>query len=107
MAKTDKTTDATDSSETPAFLRTLTVQLKSNLDGSLAEMSIGENDFQSLEQLKTRLKEIVADKTLPFDQAVIQSDPGLRYEDLMRVIDVFAGPEVGITKLSFNEMSGV
>ena len=107
ITQTDKNTEQNDNSDTPAMLRTLTVQLRSNLDGSLAQMSIGESDFPTLEQLQTRLKEIVADKTLPFDQAVIQSDPGLKYEDLMRVIDVFAGPEVGITKLSFSELSGV
>lgn len=107
ITQTDQKTDQNDSSDTPAMLRTLTVQLRSNLDGTLAQMSIGENDFPTLDLLKSRLKEIVADKTLPFDQAVIQSDPGLKYEDLMRVIDVFAGPEVGITKLSFSELSGI
>jgi biopolymer transport protein ExbD len=103
MAK-NEATEVTETSDMPALLRTLNVQVKANLDGTLSEMAIGENTFTTLEELKARLKEIVADKTLPFDQAVIQADPGLRYDDLMRVIDVFAGPEVGITKLSFNEL---
>ena len=107
MAQTEKNNEVTENSELPTELRTLKVQVRSGLNGSLADMAIGETSYQSLDQLKARMVEIMADKTLPFDQAVIQSDPGLKYEDLMRVINVFASPEVGITKLSFDELSGV
>jgi biopolymer transport protein ExbD len=85
----------------PAALRTLTTNLIAGSDGALARISLGESEFDTTDQLRARLKEIVADKTLPFDQALIQVDPGLHYEDLMRVIEVFSGPGVGITKLSF------
>jgi biopolymer transport protein ExbD len=106
MSKTETTNEATDTSDMPALLRTLNVQVRANIDGTMSETTIGENTFATLDQLRTRLKEIVADKTLPFDQAVILADPGLRYDELIRVIDVFAGKDVGITKLSFNELGG-
>jgi biopolymer transport protein ExbD len=85
----------------PAALRTLTTNLHASPDGTLARIGLGESEFDSIDGLRARLKEIVADKTLPFDQALIQVDPNLRYEELMRVIEAFSGPGVGITKLSF------
>jgi hypothetical protein len=97
------------SSDLPPALRTLTTQVGANADGSIASLTIGENRFETLDDLRKYLIGVVQDKDLPFDQAVIEADPVLRYEELMRVVDVFAGDEVNLTKLSFAQLgsSGV
>jgi biopolymer transport protein ExbD len=104
-AKQETSGEAKGRDDIPAALRTLTTLVYANNEGKIGRMMIGENEYPSLEQLEARLKEIVADKTLPFDQAVIQSDPALRYEELMKIINVFAGPEVNLTKLDFKELN--
>ncbi len=98
------TTEAQASADVPAALRTLSTSLYSKSDGSIARITIGELEFATVDQLRDRLKQIVADKTLPFDQAVIFVAPELGYSELVRVIDAFAGPGVSITKLSFAEL---
>ena len=89
----------------PAALKTLTTNVVANADGGLERIVLGEAEFTNVDQLRDRLKEIVADKTLPFDQAKIVVDPNLRYEELMKIIDAFANPEVNLTKLAFEELT--
>jgi biopolymer transport protein ExbD len=96
--------DTKAAAEVPAALRTLTTVIHANADGSISRIILGENDFTNLEDLKAKLVAIKADKTLPFDQAIVEADPDLSYAELMRVIDVFAGPEVQLTKLSFQQL---
>lgn len=93
-----------EASDVPALLRTLTTSLYSRADGTLDQIRVGEVELASLDELREHLKVIKAEPILPFDQAVLQADPRLSYSELMRVIDVFAGPEVGITKLSFSRL---
>lgn len=95
------TTETQSAADVPAALRTLSTSLYANPDGTIQRISIGELEFTTVEQLRDRLRQIVADKTLPFDQAVIFVAPDLNYAELVRVIDAFAGPNVAITKLSF------
>jgi biopolymer transport protein ExbD len=90
------------SSDVPALLRTLTTTLRADAAGHLARITLGENDLAGVDQLKAQLKAIQEDKTLPFDQALIQADPDLKYEELMRVVDVFS--KLNITKISFSEL---
>jgi biopolymer transport protein ExbD len=90
--------------ELPAALRTLTTSVFAGPDGQISRITLGENEYPTLEQLKARLVEIVSDESLPFDQAVIQADPGLSWDALIRVVDVFAGKDVNLTKLSFTEL---
>jgi biopolymer transport protein ExbD len=97
--------EAKAAADVPAALRTLRTSIHANADGTIARIVLGENEFTQLEDLKRRLLEIRADKTLPFDQALVEADSDLSYAELMRVIDVFAGPEVNLTKLSFQELS--
>jgi biopolymer transport protein ExbD len=90
------------STELPAALKTLTTNLYADSGGQLSRVTIGEIEVQGMPQLRQRLKEILSDKTLPFDQALIQFDPDLHYGELMQVIDIFNGE--GITKISFAEL---
>ncbi len=56
-----------------------------------------------MDALKAKLKEMLSDKSVPFDQAMIVSDPGLHYGEVMRVIDIFNS--LDITKISFSELN--
>jgi biopolymer transport protein ExbD len=93
-----------DSPDVTPLLRTLTTNVYAAPDGTLDHVTVGEIEFTTLDQLRDHLRRIKADPSLPFDQAVIQADPSLSYSELMRVIDVFAGPGVEITRLSFAEL---
>lgn len=96
--------DQAQAADLPAALRTLTTSVFAGADGEVARVTVGENEYATLEQLKARLVEIVADKSLPFDQAVIQADPRLSWAALMKVVDIFAGKDVNLTKLSFAQL---
>ncbi|MDB5350013.1 MAG: biopolymer transport protein [Planctomycetota bacterium] len=87
----------------PASLRTITTQLFASPDGKLGKVMIEENELQGMDQLRAKLKEFLdpAQGDL-FEQAVIQADPNLKYEELMKVIDVFSG--LKINKISFAEL---
>lgn len=105
MSKQEEPGEAKANADIPAALRTLNTLIYASADGGIARMVIGENEFQTLEQLEARLIEIKADESLKFEQAVIQSDPALRYEELMKVINVFADDKVGITQIDFKELN--
>ena len=90
------------SSELPAALKTLTTNLFADSRGQLDRVTIGDNEVQGMDALRARLQAILSDKSLPFDQALIQADPGLHYGEVMRVIDIFNG--LGINKISFSEL---
>src|ERR1700712_3328931 len=88
--------------DVPAQLKTMTTQLRANPDGTLGKVTLEELEVDGMEQLKAKLKEILEPaKELPFEQALIQADPNLKYEELMKVIDVFSS--LKITKISFSE----
>lgn len=96
-------TNAEANPDVPASLRTMTTQLRANPDGSLGRVTIEENELQGMDELRARLKEILdPSQELPFEQALIQADPKLKYEELMKVIDVFSS--LKITKISFSEL---
>ncbi len=90
-------------SEVPASLRTMTTQLRANPDGSLGTVMLEENELHGIADLRAKLKEILdPSKDLPFEQALIQADPRLKYEELMKVVDVFSS--LKLTKISFAEL---
>jgi len=94
---------ATANPDVPASLRTMTTELRANPDGSLGRVAMEEVELQGMDQLKDKLKEILdPSKELPFEQALIRADPQLKYEELMKVIDVFSS--LKITKISFAEL---
>jgi biopolymer transport protein ExbD len=94
--------DAQPNDAVPAALRTMKTSLFANADGSLGRVSVGEVEVQGMDQLRERLQAILADKSLPFDQALIQADPQLKYEELMKVVDIYS--KLDITKISFTEL---
>ena len=57
-----------------------------------------------MDALREKLKEILnpANK-VEFEQALIQADPNLKYEELMKVIDIYSS--LKINKISFGELN--
>jgi biopolymer transport protein ExbD len=93
----------TPSESIPAALRTMTTTLHANPSGALGRVNLGDLEVQGMDELRTKLKDILSDKTLPFDQALIQADPRLKYEELIKVIDIYS--DLDITKISFSELT--
>ncbi len=89
--------------DVPAELRTLTTSLYADPGGELGVVSVGDVQLQGIAQLEAKLKQILSDESLPFDQALIQADPELKYSELIRVVDVFMG--LDMTKISFAELT--
>jgi len=96
---TDK---AATNNDLPAGLKTLPTILRAGGDGTLASVTLGENQIEGMEAFAKELTAIFTDKTLPFDQTVIKVDPRLKYSELMKVINVFSN---FTKKISFAELS--
>jgi biopolymer transport protein ExbD len=91
------------STDLPAELKTITTNLFADSSGKLARVTIGENEIEGMDGLRAKLKQILDDPSVPFDQAMIASDPALSYGELMQVIDIFNS--LDITKISFSELN--
>lgn len=89
--------------EIPAEARTLTTTLYARADGSLDRAVIGENELFSLREVQALIEAIRADASQPFDRAEILADPQLKYEELIRVVDIYMS--VGINEIGFGEAS--
>ena len=98
-----ETKDQMPNDSIPAALRTMTTTLHANPSGELGRVNLGDLEVQGMAELRVKLKEILSDKTLPFDQALIQADPRLKYEELIKVIDIYS--DLDITKISFSELT--
>lgn len=93
--------DAATSSDLPVSLRTVTTVLRAGEAGELARIVVNEVEISGLDELNTKLNDIFNDPDLPFDQTVLQVDPRLRYEGLIKVVDVFSKYT---TKIAFSEL---
>jgi biopolymer transport protein ExbD len=102
-APAPETNQAQEKSDLPAALRTMTTTLHSGPGGELGRVTVGDNEIQGMQALEEKLTQILGDKNLPFDQALIQADPSLRYEELIKVINIYS--KKGITKISFAELT--
>ena len=89
-----------------ANLNSLVITAVASSDGALAQLALGESNLgTSFEALDGRLSRLLRDEGSAFDQVVIQVDTRLKYEELMRVIDVCTRQKLSdgkpLTKLSF------
>jgi biopolymer transport protein ExbD len=98
-----ETNQAQPNDSIPAALRTMTTSLHAGPRGELGRVTIGDNEVQGMPALEEKLTAILNDKNLPFDQALIQADPNLRYEELIKVINIYS--KLKITKISFAELT--
>ena len=79
-----------ESKDAPKGLNTLVVSLFADPNGNLAGLSVGETPIQTLPGLDTKLQSIFSDKDNPFDQVIVQVGEEVKYDDLMKVIEICA-----------------
>ena len=89
-------------------LNTLVISVLPDKGGEIGSLAIGEGAVGNLQQLKQRLATVLTDQASPFDQVILQVGSGLRYDALMRVVDVCTQQKLPsgkkLTKLSFVEL---
>jgi biopolymer transport protein ExbD len=91
-----------------AGLNSLVISAYATPSGQLASMALGEGKVDNIGQLETRLRMILSEPGSPFDQVIIQVGSTLRYEELMRIVDICTRQLLPsgnkLTKLSFVEL---
>lgn len=89
-------------------LNSLVVSVVGTPDGKIGSMAIGEGNVANLGQLQSRLAVVMGDPNSPFDQVIIQVGSDLRYDELMRIIDICTKQKLPsgerLSKLSFVEL---
>lgn len=95
------------SSDPVKGVTTLTVSVFANGAGDAIQWGVGESPVPGLAGLDNKLRTVFADPSNPFEQVIIQVDPRLKYDELMKVIDVCTRQTLPdkskLTKLSFVE----
>ena len=91
-------------------LNTLVITLLGDPAGGIEAISLGDTKVEGgLTGLNTRLKAVLGDERAGFDQVMIQVDPKVHYQELMRVIDACTRQKSKgkkLLKLSFVELPG-
>jgi biopolymer transport protein ExbD len=113
---TDKvdTAQASDAGATTA--KTLDISVFAGPKGDVSRVQVGLKtpftgpaDAANLRKLESRLREAFGFAGTPFEQIVVRVAPNLRYEELMKVIDVCTRQKMPdgqtLRKISFVEMS--
>jgi biopolymer transport protein ExbD len=89
-------------------LNSLVISAFSTPGGNLASMAIGEGRIDNVGSLDGRLRAILSEPGSPFDQVIIQVGSSLRYDELMKIIDVCTRQLLPsgnkLSKLSFVEL---
>jgi len=104
---TQKPGETVDPAEKPQGLTTLVISVFANPQGKIAAMGVGETAIGTLPALEAKLQQVFSDKGTPFDQIIVQVGGKVRYDELMKVVEVctrqkLAGGEK-LSKLSFVE----
>jgi biopolymer transport protein ExbD len=94
-------------------LTTLKITAFAKPDGSLARLAVGDDILgvdQNLRALSDKLSAAFADPGNPFEQVLLQVSSDLRYDEVMRVVEVCTKQPLPKTedlpKLSFVELPG-
>ena len=115
VATEQQKAEAADAGATTA--KTLEISVFADPQGEVSRVQVGLNVAftgpavaSNLHKLEKRLQEAFGFANSPFEQAVIRVSPQLRYEELMKVIDVCTRQKTAdgqnLHKISFVEMSG-
>jgi biopolymer transport protein ExbD len=87
---------------------TLTISVFADPAGEIGSLGVGETGVPNLTALDTRLQEIFGDKDNSFEQVIIQVGSNLRYDALMKVVDICTHLKLPsgekLSKLSFVEV---
>ena len=91
-------------------LNTLMITLQGDPAGGIEAVSVGDTKVEGgVPALASRLKSVLGDEAAAFDQVMIQVDPKVQYQELMRVIDACTRQKAKNQKhlkLSFVELPG-
>jgi biopolymer transport protein ExbD len=97
-----------DSKDIPKGMTTLVIGAFADKDGGIGSLAVGQTPVGNLPALDNKLQTIFSDATTPFDQVIIQFSGDLRYEELMKVIEVCTKQKLPdgsrLSKLSFAEL---
>ena len=90
-------------------LNSLVISIFSTAGGKISTMAIGEGTVSGLTALENRLKAVLGpDSGASFDQVIIQVGSRLKYDELMKVVDVCTRQTLStgekLSKLSFVEL---
>lgn len=89
-------------------LNSLVISAYSTPSGGLATMALADQKIDNVVMLEGRLRAIISEPGSPFDQVIIQVSSSLRYEELMKIIDVCTRQMLPsgdkLSKLSFVEL---
>jgi biopolymer transport protein ExbD len=89
-------------------LNTLVITLQGDAGGGIEAVSIGDTKVEGgVPALTSRLKSVLGAEMAAFDQVLIQVDPKVHYQELMRVIDACTrqkSKNQKLLKLSFAEL---
>ncbi len=89
---------------------TIVISVFAQPNGSIAGIGVGEEGLPGPSALNVRLQTIFSDPAIPFEQVIVQVAPNLRYDELMRVIDVCTRQVLPdgkkLSKLSFASLGG-
>ena len=98
---------STDSKDAVKGVSTLVISAFADQGGQLGSMGVGEEGVATLPALDEKLKKIFNDPSVPFEQVIIQVASALKYEELMKVVEICAKQKLPdgkpLSKLSFVE----
>jgi biopolymer transport protein ExbD len=109
-AGTVKAGSNTASTDPVKGVNTLVISVFSDPSGDIGSMAVGDGGVSSLPNLELRLQAVFSDPANPFDQVIVQVGSNLRYDALMKVVDVCTRQKLPsgekLSKLSFVEAPG-
>lgn len=90
-------------------LNSMVITIFATPTGKIGTMAVGEGNVAGLTALEGRLKQVLGPESgTTFDQVIVQVGSRLRYEELMKVVDVCTRQTLAngekLTKLSFVEL---
>jgi biopolymer transport protein ExbD len=114
VANTERPPEQIGTDEGQASANTLMISIMAGPNGSTSAIQVANDVYRgpasqaNLHQLDRRLRDVFGFAGTPFDQVLIRVAPGLKYEDLMKVIDVCTRQKMAdgtrVSKLSFVEL---
>lgn len=95
--------------------KSLEIKLLADGNGGVSSVIVGLSpifngpaDAGNLARLDQRLKQVFGLRTTPYEQVLIRVAPGLRYEELMKVVDICTQQKIAggdrLRKISFEEL---
>jgi biopolymer transport protein ExbD len=90
-------------------VNTLIISVFSTPAGKILSLGVGEANVGTAAQLNNKLQTVFADPANPFEQVVVQVSGNLRYDELMKVVEVCTKQKMPdgspLSKLSFLELA--